>query len=337
MTSPRAILTAASLTALLVLLAPLGLVLLVATTATAARTPSPWPGLSDQVPATYTAALQLAADSCPGLPAPVLAAQLAAESGFDPTAQSPAGAKGIAQFLPSTWATWGRDADGDGSASPFDPLDAIAAQGALMCHLLRTATATDWGDPIDLALAGYHAGWGAVTRYRGIPAYPQTTAYITRIRAAAPKYAAPSSTGGVGTAGEVQDLLPTGYRNGRSPEAAVAWALNQVGAWRDAGYCLRFVARHAYQRPWDGASITEAHMVWDNAPPTLRHPGSHDTPRGAVLVWDASIGGGAGHIAISLGDGRIVTTTNGAVAIQTIRTFAPRAYLGWMPPFFTSR
>jgi hypothetical protein len=33
----------------------------------------------------------------------------------------------------------------------------------------------------------------------------------------------------------------------------------------------------------------------------------------------------------------MVTTTGGAVAIRTIRTFAPSAYLGWMPPYFISR
>ncbi len=190
MTTPRVVLAAASLSLLLVLVAPLGLVLLVASTAVAARTETPWQGLSDEVPDAYTGAIQLAAATCPGLPAAILAAQLAAESGFDPDAVSPAGAQGIAQFMPGTWATWGRDANGDGTASPLDPLDAIAAQGALMCHLLRTATAADWGDPIDLALAGYNAGWAAVTRHQGVPPYPETTAYVARIRAIAPRYAA---------------------------------------------------------------------------------------------------------------------------------------------------
>jgi hypothetical protein len=336
MTGSRTILVAASLSLLLVLVAPLGLVLLVATTAVAARTETPWQGLSDRVPDAYAGAIQLAASQCPGLPAAILAAQLAAESGFDPGALSPAGAQGIAQFMPGTWATWGRDADGDGTASPFDPLDAIAAQGALMCHLLRTAQSTGWGDPIDLALAGYNAGWGAVTSHRGVPPYPETTAYIARIRDTAPSYAVAADTEVVATGGDVDAMLPSGYRNGRTAEAAVAWVLSQVGAWRDAGYCLRFVARHAYQRPWDGGSIPKAHIAWDNAAAAMRHPGSYDAPRGAVVLWDASIGGGAGHIAISLGDGRMVTTTSGAVAIRTIRTFAPSAYLGWMPPFFTS-
>ena len=93
MTTPRVVLAAASLSLLLVLVAPLGLVLLVASTAVAARIETPWPGLSDEVPDAYTGAIQLAASTCPGLPAAILAAQLAAESGFDPDAVSPAGAQ----------------------------------------------------------------------------------------------------------------------------------------------------------------------------------------------------------------------------------------------------
>jgi hypothetical protein len=336
MTAPRVALAAASVSLVLVLIAPLGLVLLVATAAEAARSERQWQGLSDRVPESFAGAIQLAAAACPGLPATILAAQLEVESGFDPGAVSSAGAQGISQFMPDTWASWGRDANGDGIASPYDAIDAIAAQGALMCHLLRTASKTGWGDPIDLALAGYNAGWGAVTRYRGVPPFSETTTYIARIRSRAPEFeAAPAEESLLD--GDVDAMLPAGYRNGRTAEAAVAWALSQVGSWRDVGYCLRFVARYAYQRPWDGGSIPEAHVAWDNAPAALRHPGSYDAPRGAVVIWDASIGGGAGHIAISLGDGRMVTTTSGAVAIRTIRTFAPSAYLGWMPPYFISR
>jgi hypothetical protein len=324
-----------------VLVLPIGLVLAVTVAVAAATEDQPWQPLSEAVPDQYAGAIQLAAAACPGLPAAALAAQLATESSWDPTAVSPAGAQGLAQFLPGTWATWGRDADGDGRADPFDPLDAIAAQGALMCHLLETARRSGWGEPIDLALAGYNAGWGAVTRYRGIPPYPETSDYVAKVRALARRYevsdAEPSAdTSSRANRGDVDALLPAGYRNGRSSEAAVAWALSQVGAWRDIGYCLRFVGRGAYQRPWDGAGIDHATNVWDNAPPSLRHPGSYAAPRGAILLWSRAIGGGSGHIAISLGDGRMVTTTSGAVAIRAARGFAPAAYLGWMPPYFRS-
>jgi murein DD-endopeptidase MepM/ murein hydrolase activator NlpD len=84
----------------------------------------------------------------------------------------------------------------------MNPLDAIAAQGALMCDLLDRAHRTGWGDPLDLALAGYNAGWAAVTEYRGVPPYPETRAYIDRIRTSLPRYVGTAPTM-PGDAGEV--------------------------------------------------------------------------------------------------------------------------------------
>jgi soluble lytic murein transglycosylase-like protein len=103
--------------------------------------------------------------------ASLLAAQLMAESNFDPYAVSPAGAQGIAQFIPSTAAAYGlRD--------PFDPDAAIDAQGHLMSDLLR-----QFDGSTELALAAYNAGQGAVEGCNCIPPYPETQAYVTRILA----------------------------------------------------------------------------------------------------------------------------------------------------------
>jgi len=102
--------------------------------------------------------------------AALLAAQLLAESNFDPYAGSPAGAQGIAQFMPGTAASYGlRD--------PYDPVEAIDAQAHLMSDLLR-----QFGDPA-LALAAYNAGPGAVEPCSCIPDYPETQAYVSRILA----------------------------------------------------------------------------------------------------------------------------------------------------------
>lgn len=125
------------------------------------------------VPATYAPLIQQAADDCDaGLPSSVLAAQLKQESGFqaDP-GKSSAGALGIAQFMPGTWKTAGVDGNGDGRKDPLDPEDAIPAQGKMMCKLLRTAKKHPGynGSPVELALAGYNAGWGRVEQYRGVP------------------------------------------------------------------------------------------------------------------------------------------------------------------------
>jgi Transglycosylase SLT domain/D-alanyl-D-alanine carboxypeptidase len=102
--------------------------------------------------------------------AALLAVQLMAESNFNPYASSPAGAQGIAQFIPSTAAAYGLD-------DPFDPEAAIEAQAHLMSDLLG-----QFGDPA-LALAAYNAGPSAVEGCDCIPAYSETQAYVTRILA----------------------------------------------------------------------------------------------------------------------------------------------------------
>ncbi len=102
--------------------------------------------------------------------AALLAAQLEAESGFNPRAVSPAGAQGIAQFMPGTAASYGL-------RNPFDPVAAIDAQAHLMSDLLRQFHS------IPLALAAYNAGPGAVSGCRCIPPYPETRAYVARILA----------------------------------------------------------------------------------------------------------------------------------------------------------
>ena len=102
--------------------------------------------------------------------AALLAAQLMAESNFDPFAVSPAGALGLAQFMPSTAASYGL-------LDPFDPEAAIDAQAHLMSDLLRR-----FGSPA-LALAAYNAGPAPVSACDCVPAIPETTAYVARILA----------------------------------------------------------------------------------------------------------------------------------------------------------
>jgi hypothetical protein len=100
--------------------------------------------------------------------AALLSAQIYAESNFNPFAQSPAGAQGIAQFMPGT-------AESMGLQNPFDPEEAIDAQAHLMRDLLRR-----FGS-VPLALAAYNAGAGAVEQYGGIPPYAETRAYVAKI------------------------------------------------------------------------------------------------------------------------------------------------------------
>jgi soluble lytic murein transglycosylase-like protein len=103
------------------------------------------------------------------VPMNLLAAQLYAESGFNPFATSSAGAQGIAQFMPGTARSYGL-------ANPFDPEAAIDAQAHLMRDLLER-----FDGKVALALAGYNAGPGAVDEYGGVPPYAETRAYVARI------------------------------------------------------------------------------------------------------------------------------------------------------------
>jgi soluble lytic murein transglycosylase-like protein len=98
----------------------------------------------------------------------VLAAQLLAESNFNPFAVSGAGARGIAQFMPATARAYGlRD--------PFDAPAAIDAQAHLMSDLLR-----QFGS-VSLALAAYNAGPAPVAACHCVPGIPETQAYVARI------------------------------------------------------------------------------------------------------------------------------------------------------------
>ncbi len=121
------------------------------------------------VPEQFAPALSKAAQRW-SVSAALLAAQLYAESGFDPFARSSAGAQGIAQFIPSTAAAYGlRD--------PFDAAASIDAQARLMRDLLRQLGS------VPLALAGYNAGPAPVQRCGCVPPYPETQAYVAKILA----------------------------------------------------------------------------------------------------------------------------------------------------------
>ena len=124
-------------------------------------------GLPSFVPARYREPITRAATRW-NVPGSVLAAQLLAESNFNPLAVSPVGARGIAQFMPATAAAYGL-------SDPLDPDAAIDAQAHLMADLLR-----QFGD-VSLALAAYNAGPAPVAACSCVPPYPETQGYVSRI------------------------------------------------------------------------------------------------------------------------------------------------------------
>ncbi len=109
-----------------------------------------------------------------GLPSGLVEAVARVESGFDPCAVSPAGALGLMQLMPGT-------ARALGVLDPFDPVQNVEAGARYLRQLLDR-----FGGDLQLALAAYNAGPGAVERYRGIPPYPETQAYVKKVLALMP-------------------------------------------------------------------------------------------------------------------------------------------------------
>lgn len=119
----------------------------------------------------YLAALFREAAQKHGVDPRLLAAVARRESAWNANAVSRAGACGLMQLMPAT-------ARFLGISNVFDPRENVfgAAQ------YLRTLLDTFHGD-LDLTLAAYNAGPGAVQRYAGVPPYPETQAYVRTVRA----------------------------------------------------------------------------------------------------------------------------------------------------------
>ena len=94
---------------------------------------------------------------------------IAAESNFNPQALSPKNAQGLMQLIPET-------SERFNIKNPYDPAQNI--RGGLT--YLRWLLAYFEGD-IALVAAAYNAGEGTVERYRGVPPYRETRAYVQRI------------------------------------------------------------------------------------------------------------------------------------------------------------
>jgi len=114
----------------------------------------PGGGSGINVPSAYQSYVDAAAKKL-GIPASVVAAQIQTESDWNPNAVSPAGAEGIAQFLPSTFTSYGQ-------GSPFNVSDAFTAYTNYMSVLLKQE-----GGSIQKALEAYNAGPGDLSAGAG--------------------------------------------------------------------------------------------------------------------------------------------------------------------------
>jgi hypothetical protein len=107
----------------------------------------------------------------------LLRAIVSVESGFNVNAVSPKGAIGLMQLMPATGEAMGlRDA----RRQLFDPLSNLQAGARYLRRLLQL-----FPGRMDLVLAAYNAGEGAVLKYGAVPPYPETQEYVVRVMRAA--------------------------------------------------------------------------------------------------------------------------------------------------------
>ena len=104
-----------------------------------------------------------------GLDPALLAGLVRQESNFDPTAGSPAGARGLTQLMPATAASLG-------VTDVTDPVQALDGGAKYLAQQLKAL-----GGDVTKALAAYNAGPGAVQRYGGVPPYEETQRYVESI------------------------------------------------------------------------------------------------------------------------------------------------------------
>lgn len=100
----------------------------------------------------------------------LLAAMAKQESGFNPKVGSNKGAKGLMQFTDRTAKSYGID--------PWKPDEAVDGAARFMANSLKS-----YSGNVDMSLASYNAGGGAVKKFGGVPPYPETQNYVKSINA----------------------------------------------------------------------------------------------------------------------------------------------------------
>ncbi|WP_280257230.1 peptidoglycan DD-metalloendopeptidase family protein [Nocardia abscessus] len=265
---------------------------------------------------------------CPQVTPSLLAAQGRQESGFRRGATSPAGAQGLAQFLPTTAVSinpddgqpYVIDADGSGVASVWDDGDAIIGQGRYMCAIAHKiqrwqAEGRVQGDLVALTLAAYNAGEGAVLASGGMPNqvaahYAETQPYVRNILAMEAQYRAPGSLGrftpGQGSSGDqvveaAHEWLGTPYVwGGGGPQGPSGGGLDGPGLTAAAVFAASSgtvtLPRTAEQQWEAGAEV----------PMSRAQPGD--------LVFSSFGPRGPAQVGVYAGNGRMIQSVPGADA-----------------------
>jgi soluble lytic murein transglycosylase-like protein len=119
-----------------------------------------------QPPAQYASIIERAS-AVHGVDARLVQAVIQVESNYQQRARSPKGAMGLMQLMPATARQYG-------VRNPYDAESNIEAGVRHLKSLLERF-------PLALALAAYNAGEATVRRFSGVPPYPETRNYVSKI------------------------------------------------------------------------------------------------------------------------------------------------------------
>ena len=130
--------------------------------------------LSDHLVAIPEADIQIAIDrhsEAQSLDPKLVRAMIQVESGYNHRARSQKGAMGLMQLMPATASLYRVE-------DPYDPDDNVRGGTRYLRYLVDR-----FPGRLDLAVAAYNAGPGAVQRYGGVPPYRETKDYVRRVLA----------------------------------------------------------------------------------------------------------------------------------------------------------
>ncbi|RBP98917.1 lytic transglycosylase domain-containing protein [Bifidobacterium xylocopae] len=274
------------------------------------------------IPEAYVADVQKAGSICPLVTPQIIAAQIDTESSWNPQAESPAGAKGIAQFMPSTWASVGQDGDGDGKADITNPHDSIWTQGHYMCDLGSQISSLKQqnrvkGDTLELTLAAYNAGLGSIIQYGGIPPYAETESYVRKIIDLAKRKYTSSDSGRI--VGQLQP--PLAMLNAQQIDIA-AMGIAAAAYGGPSGYPYKQCTWWAASRRATIGKPVDAHLgnggEWGASARRLGYKTGDNPQPGDVISFSPGVLGSDsyyGHVAVVEqvnSDGSIIISESGA-------------------------
>ncbi|WP_280341898.1 NlpC/P60 family protein [Nocardia neocaledoniensis] len=251
---------------------------------------------------------------CDGIKPATIAAIYSAENNFryGPDAPiSPAGARGPGQFMESTWKIYGKSEQRDGPGDINSVPDSVMASGRYLCDMygqieVWRALGRVHGDPVDLAVAGYNAGLGAVLSSMGMPSGApdyenQTKPYVAKVRGLEPYFeqllvpfnGIVSSGQGLDFVGRAMEFLGIPY----------VWGGGGIHGPSGGGFDCSGLTSHVVYAATGGA------ITLPRTSETQWQVG-REVPLSEARAGDLVFGnwhdGSPGHVGIYLGDGQMI-------------------------------